>query len=102
MCDVSFVSSFSEGEEDVVPVIPKPVTPLHHQPLYLCLRISKKHWCRHHSMGERALEHGEDLHDRDQKRREYWFAIPPSRCVFEQRGKKKGLQLNVNVHPLIS
>ena len=33
-------------------------------------------------MGEHSLQHGEDLHDRDQKRREYWFAIPPSRFVF--------------------
>ncbi|KAL9963260.1 hypothetical protein ACROYT_G032443 [Oculina patagonica] len=69
----------SESDEDVSHVVPKPATPLHHQPLYLCLRISKKHWCRHHSAAGIILQQGEELHDRDQKRREYWFAIPPSR-----------------------
>lgn len=73
--------SYDKNESDEeMRIVPKPTTPLHHQPLYLCLRISKKHWCRHHSTAEEhAVQPGEELCDRDMKRREYWFAIPPSR-----------------------
>lgn len=71
----------SESDEDNTHIVPKPAAPLNHQPLYLCLRISKKHWCRHQSAAGIILQQGEELHDRDQKRREYWFAIPPSRFV---------------------
>ncbi|XP_029202730.2 nuclear receptor coactivator 7-like isoform X3 [Acropora millepora] len=69
----------SDEDEDVVQIIPKPATPVNHQPLYLCLRISKKHWCIHHAQGANLHHGGEDLWHRDLKRREYWFAIPPSR-----------------------
>lgn len=67
----------SESDEDVL--VPKPATSFSNQPLYLCLRISKKHWCRHQGMFGSFPEQGEQLQDRDKKRREYWFAIPPSR-----------------------
>lgn len=67
----------SESDEDVV--VPKPAATSNHQPLYLCLRISKKHWCRQQSMFGSFPRQGEQLQDRDKKRREYWFAIPPSR-----------------------
>ncbi|XP_068706589.1 oxidation resistance protein 1-like isoform X1 [Montipora foliosa] len=69
----------SDDDEDVVRIIPKPAAPIHHQPLYLCLRISKKHWCRHHSASDPLQRGGEELCHRDLKRREHWFAIPPSR-----------------------
>lgn len=69
----------SESDEDVL--VPKPATSFSNQPLYLCLRISKKHWCRHQGMFGSFPEQGEQLQDRDKKRREYWFAIPPSRYL---------------------
>ena len=34
---------------------------------------------------------GMEMHDRDQKRRAYWFAIPPSRFVSAQSGRGQGM-----------
>ena len=78
---IFFIPEQHESDDDNTNIVPKPAAPLNHQPLYLCLRISKKHWCRHHNATGILQQQGEELHDRDQKRREYWFAIPPSRFV---------------------
>lgn len=94
--DVTMISftHFIDEDEDVVQIIPKPATPVNHQPLYLCLRISKKHWCIHHAQGANLHHGGEDLWHRDLKRREYWFAIPPSRFVWRNTMKCKSTEMN--------
>ena len=59
-------------------LMPRPAAPSEDLPLYLCLRINKKNWCLYR---EKLKGPGADLINRDQKRREYWFAIPHARYV---------------------
>jgi hypothetical protein len=61
-------------------IIPHPAAACYEdQLLYLCIRISKKHWCMCLTGEGPHLPKGEDLMNRDRRRREYWFAIPVAR-----------------------
>ncbi|XP_032219049.2 oxidation resistance protein 1 isoform X2 [Nematostella vectensis] len=76
--EVKYWLGFGSRSIDKEEIIPRPAAVSDVQPLYLCIRISKKHWCICLS-GIKNKEKTEVLCDRDRRRREYWFAIPPSR-----------------------
>ncbi|XP_031570809.1 oxidation resistance protein 1-like [Actinia tenebrosa] len=66
-------------EEEIIPR-PAASAAADDQLLYLCIRISKKHWCMCLAAGGHNSQEGESLMDRDRRRREYWFAIPAARA----------------------
>ena len=61
-------------------VIPRPASSYEDNLVYLCIRISKEHWCMCISgEGYRSTKGIEDVMNRDKRRREHWFALPSSR-----------------------
>ncbi|KAK3725721.1 hypothetical protein QZH41_018908, partial [Actinostola sp. cb2023] len=61
-------------------IVPRPATSYEDNLVYLCIRISKQHWCMCLSgEGYHSSKGAEPMMNRDKRRREHWFAIPASR-----------------------